>query len=572
MYKDGYTSEKNTLILVSLLKSHNIKKIIVSPGTTNISFVASVQYDKFFEVYSAVDERAAAFMACGLAEESGEPVVLSCTGATASRNYIPGLTEAYYRHLPVLAVTSTQHIGRVSHYVAQVIDRSEQFKDMVKKSYQLPTINSYEDEQTAVTDINNAILNLKYDVPGPVHLNLATVYSNNFNVKELPKYRTIHKVFENSEFPKLPNGKIGIFIGTHVEFTDEETEAIDKFIEANNALVLYEHEGNYRGKYMFRTCLVNSQDNNFGTFDFDLVIYIGYVHGSYVPFKSKTMWRVNEDGIVRDPYHNLTYVFEMSEITFFNHYINDNKNISNYENAIKVEKELLNKLPELPFSNAWVAKNTSNKLPENSILHFSILNTTRVWNYFEIPQSVLAYSNGGGFGIDGCLSSFLGSAKANPTIPHFMIIGDLSFFYDLDAMLNDLPLNIHVMLINNGVGTEFKNYNHRAAYFGDMADDYMAAKGHNGNKSLSLMATMCKNLNVDYINASNKEEYLANEEKFLKSDKPIFFEIFTTDKDESDALKILNTVGQSNSLYHRFKRSKLGNKIKPAIKKVLRRG
>ena len=142
-----YTDEINTLVLVSLLKEHNIRKIIASPGTTNISFVGSVQFDPYFEVYSAVDERAAAFMACGLAEESGEPVVLTCTGATASRNYIPGLTEAYYRHLPVLAVTSTQHTGRVGNYVAQVIDRSEQFPDMVKKSIQLPTVYSEEDKQ-----------------------------------------------------------------------------------------------------------------------------------------------------------------------------------------------------------------------------------------------------------------------------------------------------------------------------------------------------------------------------------------------------------------------------------------
>ena len=102
-----YTDEINTLVLVSLLKEHGIRKIIASPGTTNISFVGSVHIDPYFEVYSAVDERSAGFMACGLAEESGEPVVLTCTGATASRNYIPGLTEAFYRNLPVLAITSS---------------------------------------------------------------------------------------------------------------------------------------------------------------------------------------------------------------------------------------------------------------------------------------------------------------------------------------------------------------------------------------------------------------------------------------------------------------------------------
>ena len=103
-----YTSEKHTQILIALLKAHNIRKIVASPGTTNICFVGSLQSDPYFEIYSSVDERSAAYIACGLARESGEPVVLSCTGATASRNYAPGLTEAYYSNVPVLAVTSTQ--------------------------------------------------------------------------------------------------------------------------------------------------------------------------------------------------------------------------------------------------------------------------------------------------------------------------------------------------------------------------------------------------------------------------------------------------------------------------------
>ena len=100
--KHGYTDEKNIQILIALLKAHGIKKVIASPGTTNMTFICSIMYDSWFEIYSSVDERSAAYMACGLAAESGEPVCLSCTGATASRNYIPGLTEAYYRKLPIL--------------------------------------------------------------------------------------------------------------------------------------------------------------------------------------------------------------------------------------------------------------------------------------------------------------------------------------------------------------------------------------------------------------------------------------------------------------------------------------
>lgn len=89
-----------------------------------MSLVTSMQRDSFFEMYSAPDERSAAYMACGLSAESGEPVVLSCTGATASRNYVPGLTEAFYRHLPVIAITSTERINKVGQNIPQIIDRS----------------------------------------------------------------------------------------------------------------------------------------------------------------------------------------------------------------------------------------------------------------------------------------------------------------------------------------------------------------------------------------------------------------------------------------------------------------
>ena len=132
--KKYYSNEKNVQILISLLKAHNIRKVIASPGTTNMSFVVSLQNDDFFEIYSCVDERSACYMACGLAAESGEPVVLSCTGATASRNYMPGLTEAFYRKLPILAVTSTQHFGRIGNNIAQVLDRTSPLNDIVKIS------------------------------------------------------------------------------------------------------------------------------------------------------------------------------------------------------------------------------------------------------------------------------------------------------------------------------------------------------------------------------------------------------------------------------------------------------
>ena len=178
-----YTNEIHTQILIALLKAHGIRKVVASPGATNICFVASIQNDPYFEIYSSVDERSAAYIACGLSAESGEAVVLSCTGATASRNYIPALTEAFYRKLPILAITSTQRIERIGHNIPQVIDRRTPLNDIVKMSTQVSEINNEEDKWNCEITINKAILALKHHGGGPVHINLVTNYSSMYNTK-----------------------------------------------------------------------------------------------------------------------------------------------------------------------------------------------------------------------------------------------------------------------------------------------------------------------------------------------------------------------------------------------------
>lgn len=209
-----YSAERNVQILVALLKAHGIRYVIASPGTTNINFVISVQNDPFFKVFSSVDERSAAYLACGIASESGEPVVLSCTGATASRNYVSGLTEAYYRKLPVLAVTSTQNPIRVGHLMPQVIDRSQQLGDMVVESVLLGMVRSSDDEWNCEVKANKALIALRRHGGGPVHINLETAYNQNFSLRELPPTRQIHHIMPHDQFPPLPQeGKIAVFVG-----------------------------------------------------------------------------------------------------------------------------------------------------------------------------------------------------------------------------------------------------------------------------------------------------------------------------------------------------------------------
>ena len=297
-----YTNERNTQILIMLMKKHGIKKVIISPGSTNVCFVGSVQHDKFFEIFSSVDERSAAYLACGLAAESGEPVALSCTGATASRNYIPGLTEAFYRKLPILAVTSTQHTGRIGQMIPQVIDRSVQMKDIVKLSVQLPTIHDAEDEWVCEVSVNKALLELKRRGGGPVHINLGTTYSRDFSVKELSPVRIIERVCNNDVLPELKRGRVGIFVGAHIKWDDELQNTVDNFCTEYDGVVFCDHTSNYRGKYRVFPALVCSQERYASSCCiFDTLIHIGEISGAYIGFSSNSeIARVSPDGEVCD--------------------------------------------------------------------------------------------------------------------------------------------------------------------------------------------------------------------------------------------------------------------------------
>lgn len=545
--KIRYTNEKNTLVLISLLKEHGIKNVIVSPGTTNVSFVASIQQDSFFNLYSAFDERSAAFMAMGLSEELREPVVLSCTGATASRNYIPGLTEAYYKNIPIIAVTSTQHLGRVGNNVAQVLDRSTPYKDLVKKSVSVSTVHSLEDEWSCVLKISEIILEAKSKRPGPVHINLVTNYSNDFSVRKLPKYRKIEIVedFNSSDnAPKMTFGNIGIFIGAHNAFDDKTLKAIDLFCEKNNAIVLCDHTSNYNGRYKVLGSLINNQDYPFSSKSFDLLIHIGSISGEYMFLSAQNVWRVNEDGLIRDLFGKLKVVFKMSEYQFFCHYSNGEHGTNSFINeCLANRKKLLEKIPALPFSNVYIAKYTAPLIPKNSIVHFGILNSLRSWNYFELDETVVCHSNTGGFGIDGCLSSMIGSALCNPSKNVFGILGDLSFFYDINSLISNCPPNLHIMVINNGIGTEFKNYNHRCFSFGNYANKYMAAEGHNGFKSESLIRDFCSCKNFSYLSLKDGDDIQSIIGQWINSkNKLIILEVFTDYYSESNAIKIMNTL------------------------------
>lgn len=574
-----YTSEQNILLLIALLKKYNIRKVVASPGATNVTFVSSIQQDSFFEMYSCVDERSAGYMAVGLCEESSEPVLLSCTGATASRNYLPALTEAYYRKLPLIACTSAQDFHNIGHLIAQVINRNNPPNDVVLKSVNISSINNESDRWFAEIKLNDVLEELFRRGGGPIHINLETKYSLDYSAKELPKVRKISRITNlTKDLPQLSQGKIGVFVGSHKKWTSEESFALESFAISNNAIVFVDHTSNYHGKNALNYSIKGSQEVHHNEPSFDVIIHIGEVSGDYYTMRlmknTKQVWRVNPDGEMRDTFKKLSFVFEMTEQEFFERY-SSNTDLSSqnlpansfYEECMAEKNRLLSLIPDLPFSNIYIAQVLADKIPQNSVLHLGILNSLRAWNLFDLPKSVNVFSNVGGFGIDGCLSSMIGTSLVNKDRLYFGVFGDLATFYDLNVLANrHLGSNLRIMLINNGLGQEFKNYNHPGARFKEKTDDFIAAKGHNGKQSPLLMKHFTEDLGFEYLSVSNKEEFSIAYPKFLNNrigDKPLFFEVFTNSEEENEALYLIKHIEQPTD------KEKITNTIKQTLKNTV---
>lgn len=578
-----YTNERNVQIVIALLKANGIKKVVASPGATNYTFVASLQYDSWFEVYSSVDERSAAYIACGLAAESGEPVVLTCTGSTASRNYMPGLTEAYYRKLPVLAITSHQGTDRLGQLIFQNIDRRNVPNDVAKLSVELPVVKDARDEAFVTMEANKAILELRRNGGGPVHINMFTTYSRDFSVKELPAVRVMKRVQAWDEMPEMPKGSVCVYVGSHVHFTPRQTEAVDKFCATHDAIVICDHTSGYYGKYRLLPTLAQFQKVETLFETFDLMVHIGEVSAATfagsVPVKQ--IWRVSEDGELRDPFKKLTTVFQMSEEYFFKHYSSEDgckhEAIDRYRAAFG---EIYNHIPELPFSNIWTASQLSARLPKGSLFHISASNSRRCWNMFHLPEDVQCTSNVGCCGIDGCTSSLIGSSLASPNRLCYLVTGDLAFFYDLNSLGNrHVGNNIRILLINNAVGAEFKLNIHPCYAFSDDADKYMAAAGHYGAKSPVLVKHFSEDLGFQYLSATNKEEFIEALDVFTNpniTDRPILLEVFTSHENENEALQLMTSINVDAKVVMKMKiteaiRLVAGEKGVKAVKGILKK-
>ena len=564
-----YSDVKSVQILVALLKKYGIRYAVLSSGTCSIPVIHSMEIDDFFTCFSDIDERSAVYFAIGIAQMKKEAVAVVCTSGTATCNYLPGVSEARKLNVPIVVITCDKNPNTLDHMTIQKVNQEKMYANNSKFSVTLPVIKDAEDEWAVKTLINQALLEINHHGTGPVHINIYTDGNKTtYTTEKLPDVKKIERydyfsIMGNKEkiYEELAKkNKILVVVGEMTPMEEKNVKVIEEFAEKYNAVILAEHVANFNSENCINAYKLLEQislKKFLAELSPDLIISMG---GNYASYGIKSAlrgakadnWWIDPQGQVVDTWRSLKKIFECSIFDFFQVMVEGGADRGGKDHYLECWKKHLDaiKVPKSKFTSLYVVNNVIPYISNCSLVHLGILNATRLFHLFDIPKETRVYSNLGALGIDGSLSSFLGQASVEKEKTCLCIIGDLSFFYDINSLYKtELNNNIRIILLNNGGGSEF--HLNTGIKKIPMLDDYIAA-GHSSKAEL-----WSKTCGLQYFTADNESDFLKILDEFMNADQAALLEVITDMEMDAQAIREMYDLnGYSSQDIGRFASTK----------------
>lgn len=544
-----YSDKKNILQLAALLKGHGVRKLVLCPGSRNAAIVHTLANIEDFTCYSITDERSAGFFAIGLSLQGGGPAAICCTSGSALLNLHPAVAEAFYQQIPLIIISADRPAAWIGQMDGQTLPQPNVFGGVVKMSINLPEVQTEEDEWFCNRLINEAILETMHHGKGPVHINVPIsepIYR--FTAKELPEVRIISR-----------------YQGLNIYDRDYK-DLIDKLNQYNKRMVIV---GQMNLIYQFDKKYIKPLSKNFVWLtehlsnqtipalpikNFDTAIYtmeaerqeqmkpdLLITYGGHIISKQlkkylrnhppREHWHITPDGKVADLFGCLTTVIEMDPFEFLEKiaFLLDNKPTNfplMWENYCKIYPQ-----PNLPYSQIAITGELIQALPIPCALHLANSSTVRYAQLFPIFPEVEICCNRGVNGIEGSLSTAIGYAAASDKL-NFVIIGDLSFFYDMNALwCTHFHNNLRILLMNNEGGEIFHTLPGMDKS-GSVSRRYITAEHQTSAKGWA------EERGLLYMKVTNTEEWKEASKIFLSSEEypqAMLLEV-RTDKEEDTRL------------------------------------
>ncbi|AZB21162.1 2-succinyl-5-enolpyruvyl-6-hydroxy-3-cyclohexene-1-carboxylic-acid synthase [Kaistella haifensis] len=544
-----YSSKRSIQILAYLLKEYGIFNIVISPGSRNAPLAIHFSETDEFNCYSIVDERSAAFVGLGMAKSEKKPVAITCTSGSASANYYPAITEAFYQNIPMLILTADRPTDYVDIFDGQTIRQNAIYAQHSYGDFQL-----MEDGKENADDENFSLIKkaieLCFEKQGPVHINIPLEEPLYQLVSELPTFPPVEKNISKKQY-ELPSNlaaewnlskRILILVGTR-DYSEELEMQLGQLVKNHSVVVLTEATSNITHPKFFSHIdryIFNFSEEDFKTYAPDILVTIGQnvVSKKVKQFlrkaKPKNHWHIHEVW-QPDTFFSLTEKIETQPEIFFKKLLNfiklEPQPYFNLWDVLRDKRDLKHNdyCLKAPFSDFKFFEILSEKLPENINLHFSNSSAIRYAQLFDFQKNKI-FCNRGTSGIDGSTSTAMGFAmkSAQQTV---LVTGDLSFFYDINGLWNNyIPPYTRIIVFNNGGGDIFKIIPGPSST--NALDEFILTKHH---KNAELIA---KHFGFSYTKVSDEDTLSRVLDNFFKQDvKAKILEVDTAAVENSEVLK-----------------------------------
>ena len=501
-----FSIKENVNILTALLVKHGIRHAVVCPGSRNAPIVHNLNACPEISCYPSTDERSAAFYALGMVQALNQPVVVCVTSGTALLNVAPAVAEAYYQHRPLVVISADRPQAWIDQLDGQTLPQADALGRFVRQAVTLPEPHDDIERWHCNRLVNEALMERR----GPVHINVPiTEPLFDFTQPQLPHERVIERHAADISSMTL----------SHV---------CRMFMKARRPMLI---AGQPMNPGMDEAVLMIGEDERYVP---DFVLYTG---GSIVSKrlkhflrKAKETWAVNAEGEVNDTFMNLTNVIQgdgemVADMVRFNLEQQSHPFVQMWDELLmKVRTEADGYEPAYSQMAAvkWFERRLSACCPSSPV-HYANSTAIRLANVYARHQ---VWCNRGVNGIEGSLSTAAGfSLVSNERV--FCVIGDLSFFYDQNALWNQCLRHpshggcLRVLLLNNGRGGIFNML--PGLEQSPARDRYVAAEHHTSAEGI------CRQNDVDYRQAANEEQMRMGIEWLLTEDstRTMVLEVFT---------------------------------------------
>lgn len=545
----NYTNKRSVQQLAYVMKSYEISRVVVSPGSRNAPMAIQFGEDDCIDCYSIVDERSAAFVAMGMAKASKKPVALCCSSGSAAANYYPAITEAFYQNTPLLILTADRPTDLIDQFDGQTIRQKELFEKHSYGDFQLLA-----DDEIGAEDYNFKCIKTAIEIciekKGPVHINiplkepLYQMNNDRFVFPSIEKTLVSKDVFVDAvrvaEW-NLAKRRL-ILVGNHSPSNDLEV-LLGQLAKNNTAVVLTETTSNLKNPKFFSHIdryISDFTEEDFKHFAPDLLISIGQnvISKKVKQFLRKAQpakhWHIDPYW-QPDTYNVLSAKIPFRAEAFLSKFLKqislDSTPYFNLWDTLRDKKDArhLDYVSLTNYSDFHAFKVLAEKIPENYVLHFANSATIRYAQLFDFHR-YSNFCNRGTSGIDGCTSTAMGYAMASAA-PTLLITGDIAFFYDINGLWNNyIPPYTRIVIVNNGEGNIFRII--PGPDQTSVMDDLIATKHHKNAEHLA------QHFGFEYYRVDFAETFERAVEKLFKpSEKPKILEINTCDESNENVLK-----------------------------------